>query len=143
MALKDKVLPADFVVDEAIASAIRSHLKDSTLACATAFVVAADLAQPPSLIGQTADVLAVHLSHCQLGLFGYPGHQKGWDSANVAALPTPEGLEDAIRQAIQSETLACATAWELAARFGIPKMLVSYVANQMGFRITACQLGVF
>ncbi|MBN2006032.1 MAG: hypothetical protein JXA21_21930 [Anaerolineae bacterium] len=143
MALKDKVIPADFVLDEAIASAIRSHLKDSTLACATAFIIAAELDRPPLLIGQTADALALHLSHCQLGLFGYPGHKKGWDAANIAARPVPEGLEDALREVVRDGILTCPAAWQLAARYAIPKMLVSYVADRLGFRIAGCQLGVF
>ncbi len=143
MALKDKVIPADFVVNEAIAAAIRRHLQDATLPCVTAFAVAAELGLPPLLIGQTADALGVHLSHCQLGLFGYPGHKKGWDVSNVTALSVPDELADAIRQALQNDIFTCPAAWELAARFGIPKMLVSYVADQMGLRLAGCQLGVF
>ncbi|MBN2390933.1 MAG: hypothetical protein JXR84_09425, partial [Anaerolineae bacterium] len=82
--------------------------------------------------------------HCQLGLFGYPGHTKGWETARIAERPVPEGLEDAIRAVLDADgKLSCARAWQVAAEFTIPKMLVAYFADQMGVHIVQCQLGAF
>ena len=142
--MKDKKLPADFVVDAALAAAIEARVKDGKLACAQAFAIAAEAQVSPLVVGQTADALQIGLDHCQLGLFGYPGHTKGWAVSNIADHPVPEGLEAAIHAALDADgKLSCARAWQIAAEFAIPKMLVGYVADQLEVRIVQCQLGAF
>lgn len=144
MSLDEKPLPQDFVVDESIAEAIRAHLKDGKLPCAQAFKIAAEHQVEPLQVGQTADALRIHLTRCQLGLYGYPGHQKGWAVTNIAEHPVPEGLEEALRETINEEgCIPCVKAWEIAAQFNIPKMHVGYVASQLDLRISPCQLGAF
>jgi hypothetical protein len=142
--VKEKKLPADFVPDASIAAAIQARSKEEKIACAQAFIIAEKANVAPLTVGYNADVLKIHLDHCQLGLFGYPEHTKGWDAANIAAHPVPEGLEAAIQSALDNEgRLVCIRAWDIAAQFAIPKMLVGYVANQLGTRIVQCQLGAF
>ena len=142
--MKDKKLPADFVPDASIAAAIQARSEEEKIACAQAFVIAEGANVAPLVVGHNADVLHMHLDHCQLGLFGYPGHTKGWDATNIADHPVPEGLEAAIHTALDAEgRLTCVRAWDVAARFAIPKMLVGYVADQLGVRIVQCQLGAF
>ena len=137
-------MPADFVVNAALAAAIEARVKDGKLACAQAFAIAESAQVAPLVVGQTADALSVGLAYCQLGLYGYPGHAKGWDAAKIAEQPAPEGLADAIRAALDADgKLSCVCAWQVAAEFAIPKMLVGYVADQMGIRIAQCQLGAF
>jgi hypothetical protein len=144
VALKDKKLPSDFIVDKKLMEAIRSQSKDNAISCASVFAVAKKNSVNPLLIGQTADVLQVHLSHCQLGLFGFPGHAKGWNSAKVAEIPAPEGLEAAIRSALgPAGELTCGAAWELADLFHISRMLVGYVTDKLNIRLHQCQLGAF
>ena len=144
MTLAEKTLPPDFVVDETLATAIRARLKEGKLPCASAFAIAREHGVTPLLVGQTADALQIHLTRCQLGLFGYPGHAKGWAAAKIAERAIPEGLEEAIRAAVDGDgNFACVKAWEIAARFGIPKMQVAYVADHMGIRFSPCQLGAF
>ncbi len=144
MALEDKPLPTDFVVDPDLAEAIQKYLVDGNLPCARAFALAEAQGVAPLLIGQTADVLQIHLTHCQLGLFGYPGHTKGWEVANLADHPVPPELPPAIQAALNDEgILTCPAAWEIAARLRVPKMLVAYVAGQMSIRVRGCQLGAF
>lgn len=153
MSLEDK--PNVNVIDEAVAQAIRKYLDDDKLPCATAFTIAKAQEIKPSLVGHTADALRIKLSRCQLGLFGYPG-KTGWDLPNLVSNrpitehPIPEGLETAIRDAATAPSdeatehqLTCAKAWNLAARFNTPRMLVGYLADQLGVRIVACQLGAF
>ncbi|HQE93895.1 MAG TPA: hypothetical protein PLH19_14275 [Anaerolineae bacterium] len=142
--MKEKKLPAGFVPEASIAAAIQACSQEEKMTCAQAFIIAEQADVAPLTVGLNADALGIHLDHCQLGLFGYPGHTKGWDVANIAAYPVPEGLEAAIRSALDDEgRLACVRAWEIAAQFAIPKMLVGYIATQWGIRIVLCQLGAF
>ncbi len=142
MALEEKTLPEDFVVDAALAAAIETALTDGLLPCAVAFRVAETHVVAPLLVGQTADVLGIRLTRCQLGLFGYPGHAKGWDA--LAGTAISEDLAAAVRAAAdEAGGIACARLWELAVQFGISRLQIGYVADQLGLRIGACQLGAF
>ena len=144
MGKKEKRLPDDFIIDAQIEAAIRARLTDGLLHCADAFAVAAQCDVPPSLVGQTVDALELRLDRCQLGLYGYPGHTKGWDATDIAAHAIPDGLEEAIRAALDADgKLTCPRAWAIAAHFAVPKMLVGYTADKMGVRIIQCQLGAF
>ncbi|MEJ5310004.1 MAG: hypothetical protein WHX52_09545 [Anaerolineae bacterium] len=142
--MKDKKVPDDFVVDATLAAAVQTRAKEGKLACAQAFAIAESAQVAPLIVGQTADAVGVGLDHCQLGLFGYPGHTKGWAVSTIGDHPVPEGLEAAIRAALDADgKLPCVRAWQVAAEFAIPKMLVGYVADQIGVRIGHCQLGAF
>lgn len=143
MALEEKTLPEDFVVDAVLAAAIETALTDSLLPCAVAFRVAETHVVAPLLVGQTADVLGIRLTRCQLGLFGYPGHAKGWDA--LAGTAISEDLAAAVRAAADEAggMIACAQLWELAVQFGISRLQMGYVVDQLGLRIGACQLGAF
>jgi len=142
--VKDKKVPAGFVVNPMLAAAVEAHAKEGKLACAQAFAIAESAQVAPLVVGQTADALGVGLDHCQLGLYGYPGHTKGWAVSNIADHPVPEDLEAAIRTALDADgKLPCVRAWQVAAEFAVPKMLVGYIADQMGIRIVQCQLGAF
>lgn len=144
MALEDKPLPVDFIVDPELAAAIQTRLVDGALPCARAFALAKAQGVAPLLVGQTADALRIHLTHCQLGLFGYPERAKGWDVAHLTDHPIPPELPPAIQAALNADgILTCPAAWGIAARLRVPKMLVACVATQMGLRIRGCQLGVF
>jgi len=144
MVLEDKTIPEDFAVDETLAAAIRDQLDDGKLACATAFKIAAAHDVTPLQVGRTADVLQIHLTRCQLGLFGYPGHTKGWDAAHIADQPIPDGLPAALQSRRDTNgNLACLTLWQLAKEFHVSKMLVGYLADQLNIKITPCQLGAF
>ena len=140
MTLEEKVLPSDFVVDEALANAIRAHCKDGKLPCSQAFALAKATHTPPRLIGQSADALNIHLSHCQMGLFGYPDHKKGWPPEGMDI--TAE-LQTLIQSAAVEGQLTCSDVWAIAAQLHISKMHVGYAADHLGLRLTQCQLGAF
>ena len=143
MAYEDRQTPEDFTPDPQIEAAIRERLVDGKLACASAFAIVHALGAKPLHVGWTANTMEVRLDRCQLGLFGYPGKQ-GWDTHNVRDQPVPAGLQDALEAARDDEgTLSCATAWEIAAQFEAPRMLVGYVADTLKIKITPCQLGAF
>jgi hypothetical protein len=144
MALKDKNLGPEETADAAIAAAIRQRLEDGRLPCATACSLAADLGCPPALVGATADLLRIPLTACQLGLFGFPGHAKGWEAAGVAELPVPAGLEAALLAARGSTgELTCLALWRVADAAGCSRTLAGFVADRLGVKVRGCQLGAF
>jgi len=144
MALNDKKFDPDFQPDEKTAAALRGSLKDGFLTCAAAFAAAQKAGLDPAEVGRTADALAIHLSECQLGLFGFPGHDKGWAKTGTAGQAVPPGLEDAMLQAFEaSREISCAELWRIAGRFAASRMLTGYLADKLGFKIRACQLGAF
>jgi hypothetical protein len=144
MALKDKKLPSDLQADEQVTAAIRPRLEDGLLSCTSAMDIAEELACPPIAVGQTADVLAIHLTGCQLGLFGYPGHAKGWKSAGVEELPVPPDIEQALREGQDAQgDISCLVLWRLADEHGISRIQIGYLADRLGIKVRHCQLGAF
>jgi len=126
-------------VTEEVLSAVREKVQDGRLRCAQAFRVAADLHVSPGVVGQAANALNVHLSHCQLGLFGYGEAQRVVEPATEVS---PE-LAQAIQEGLVLGRLPCAVAWSIARRFSIPKMRVANAAEKLGVRLAQCQLGAF
>jgi len=144
MALDDKKLAPGLEADERVAAAIGERLEDGLLPCSAAVALAEELACPPIVVGQTSDVLAIRLTRCQLGLFGYPGHSKGWEAAGVAELPVPEGLGQALDGGRDEQgDIGCQELWGLAESFGVSRIHVGYLADRLGIRIRRCKLGAF
>lgn len=127
------------VSDEQIRAAVREKSAKGTLRCADAFHIAQELQVAPHRVGNAANELEVHLSRCQLGLFGY-GEPK---SVVEPAEEVPSELEQAIREGLILGRLPCPVAWAIAARFGMPKLHVSNAVEKLGLRISGCQLGAF
>ncbi len=144
MALKGKKMPEVRAVDPALAAAIRARLKSGRLDCAAAFVLAKGKGIAPLSAGEAADSLGIHLGHCQLGLFGFPGHVKAWESPGWREAPMPEGLEAAVRSARDPDgSLSCIAAWAVADRFGIRRAQLGFLASRLKIKIKKCQLGAF
>ncbi|HDD24757.1 MAG TPA: hypothetical protein ENF52_04910 [Chloroflexi bacterium] len=129
-------------MDERIRAAIHERSRDGKLRCSKAFQIATELGVPPLAVGKAADELGIHLTYCQLGLFGY-----GDQGAVVKpAESVPPELEAAIRQRLQqlgTDRLPCLTAWEIASQFRMPRMHVANAVEALGVRIGPCQLGAF
>jgi hypothetical protein len=144
MALKGKRIPEDRAVKPRLAAAIRAHLKDEKLDCAAAFLLAEETGITPLAAGEAADSLGIHLSHCQLGLFGFPGRAKAWESPGRIEAAPPEGLEAGIRSALDPDgSLSCASAWTVADRFGVGRVQLGFLANRLKIKVKRCQLGAF
>lgn len=144
MALNDKKIPAGRTVEPALAEALRGGLKEGRLDCAAAFVLAEEKALTPLAVGEAADSLGIHLSRCQLGLFGFPGHAKAWESPGWKEAAPPAGLEDAVRSALDPDgSLSCAAAWDVADRFGVGRARLGAFAGRLKIKIKRCQLGAF
>ncbi len=144
MALKNKRVVPGAKPDARLAAEIQGRVLEGTLSCAEAFAVADGAGVSPLDVGRTADILRVKLSHCQLGLFGYPGQGKGWDRSGAGTGSAPDGLEAAIkRRAGREARIACSDLWELAELYGVPRILAGDAADRIGIRVIACQLGAF
>ncbi len=140
---KDKPLPADFVMNDTIALEIQNQISDDLLSCGKAHAIAKKINISPADIGSTADALNIRLNRCQLGLFGYP-NKKGWESSGVSALPVPEGFEQALRaETAPTGRITCAAFWEFISDYKITRMQAGFLADQLGIRITNCQIGAF
>jgi len=127
------------VSDEQVKAAVQERINSGTLRCADAFRIAEELEVAPHRVGNAANELEVHLSRCQLGLFGY-GEPK---SIVKPAEDVPPELEQAIQEGLILGRLPCPVAWAIAARFGMPKLHVSNAAEKLGVRMSGCQLGAF
>ena len=144
MSLKNKKIRINREIDLTLAEAIRSRLKDGKLDCAAAFALAREKNLTPLAVGEAADSLGIRLSHCQLGLFGFPGHGKAWENPGWKEIPIPKDLEAAIRSVLDPDrSLSCAMAWKLASRFGIDRVHLGFLASRLHIKIKRCQLGAF
>lgn len=125
--------------DEKIQERIVQRVENHELPCAVAFDLAHRLNITPAEVGRHADRLKLRLIKCQLGLFGYLPEKKIVKPADAVA---PE-LTAAIRNALENDRLPCASAWQLAEKFGMGKMGVSAACETLGIKIKPCQLGAF
>ncbi|MEA3239628.1 MAG: hypothetical protein U9Q94_07650 [Candidatus Bipolaricaulota bacterium] len=120
--------------------AIREVLVDGKLPCARAFTVAKKMGVEPIDVGNIATEESIKISHCQLGLFGYPEGERPVE--RIKDYATNE-LREAITSRLVNEQLPCVVAWQIACDLKIPKMYVSAAAENLHIRIRACQLGCF
>ena len=130
---------ANAVADPVVRAEIEKRCDKRGLPCAVAFDIAAATQRAPREVGRTADLMNLRLIKCQLGLFGY-----GADKKIVKARAAEDDrLADAIRDAVVGERLPCRQAWEIAARFNLPKLAIGGVCEGLGVKIKPCQLGAF
>lgn len=134
-----KKYPSDRNIDQKLAETVKGRILDGKISCAAAFRIVRDLKVPPLEVGFTIDTLEIPITKCQLGLFGYNPHKKIVEPAESVS----SGLEDAIRQAMVNDRLPCASAWEIAERFGLGKMDVTSACEALKVKISSCQLGTF
>ncbi len=126
--------------DHAIADAIRKRSAGGKLSCAAAFRIAGEMNIEPSGVGRAMDLLEIKIVQCQLGLFG---HERGRHLIVKPAEAVPADLERALRAGLVDGRLPCATAWEIAKRFDLPKMGITSACERLHIRICQCQLGSF
>ena len=131
--------PAGRKLNEAAAAAVREKAGDGRISCAEAARIAGRLKIGMPDVGETIDLLEIHLEKCQLGLFGYSPEKI---IVKPAAKVEPD-LADAIRGALVKGRLPCAAAWEIAARTGKSRMEVSAACEALKVKVKPCQLGAF
>lgn len=132
---------ADHVqLNQALVDAIRRLSVGGRVSCATAFRIVEELNIKPSEVGQSLDLLEMKIVQCQLGLFG---HEGGKRLIVEPAKTVPPELEKALRAGLVNDRLPCATAWDIAKQFNLPKMKITSACEKLNLRISQCQLGTF
>ena len=126
--------------DQAITDAIRKRSAGGKVSCAVAFHIAEVMDIEPSEVGRALDLLETKIIECQLGLFG---HEQGRHLIVKPAEAVPPDLQKALRTGLVNGRLPCATAWEIAKRFDLPKMGITSACETLNIRIGQCQLGSF
>jgi hypothetical protein len=125
---------------EDLKSLVMQELIDGKLPCARAFTLAKRIGVEAIDVGNVATQESIKISHCQLGLFGYPEGKRPVEDMK-------DQVTDQLRQAVASRLvdgqLPCAVAWQIAEELKMPKMRVSAAAEQLKLRIRDCQLGCF
>ena len=127
-------------LDQVITEAIKKHSIGGKLSCVAAFRITEEMNIKPSVVGQALDLLEMKITKCQLGLFG---HEKGKRLVVKPADTVPPDLEKALRAGLLNGRLPCATAWDIANRFDVPKMNITSACELLNLRIAQCQLGAF
>lgn len=130
----------DTQLDSSLAKRVGEKATDGRLTCSSAFTVAAETGASPAEVGQTADLLELKITKCQLGLFGYVSERRNIVDPSEAV---SEELERALREAVAKGRLSCEKAWEIAGRFGLSKMDVTSACERLDIRLGPCQLGAF
>jgi hypothetical protein len=127
-------------LDQVITEAIKKHSIGGKLTCVAAFHITEEMNIKPSEVGHALDLLEMKITKCQLGLFG---HEKGKRLVVKPADTVPPDLEKALRAGLLNGRLPCATAWDIAKRFDVPKMNITSACERLDLRIALCQLGAF
>ena len=126
-------------INEAIRRECLNRGLTDKLPCAVAFDISGVLKVPPHEVGQTADLMELHLVKCQLGLFGYAPQKK-----IVKPLAVVDAdLKDAIREGLNENRLPCIAAWRIADIFGVHRLQIAGACEALGVKIAPCQLGAF
>jgi hypothetical protein len=112
---------------------------DNKINCAVAEEISQGKDITMNEVGVAIDILNVHITECQLGLFGYSPQKKIVQQAKEVA----QKLRDEIINALVNNRLPCAAAWQIAQKLNIPKMKVSAACEMLQIKIKPCQLGAF
>jgi hypothetical protein len=130
--------------DREIEDQIRASLEnDGRITCATMHTIARRLGVDPVEVGRTATALDIHVSQCQLGLFGHGPRGKGKGRIIDSSVEVSEDLADRIRAALVDGRLSCVAAWEIASAFKLKRLDLGNAAEVLGVPISPCQLGFF
>ena len=131
--------PPQRKVNPAVRAAVASKAEHGTITCAAAFSVATEMKIPPEEVGFTIDKSEIRIIKCQLGLFGNTPIGK----IVQAEKEIPSELENAIREKLVNNRLPCSAAWDIAARFKLPRIRVAGTCEALKIKISNCQLNAF
>jgi hypothetical protein len=131
--------PRGTELNAALAAEIEKRAAQATLTCAAAHAIAAALEVAPAEVGRCLDLMEIRLTKCQLGLFGYTPEKKIVSPAEQVA----PGLAKVITAAMVDGRIACAAAWQIAAREGLKRLAMSAACEALKVKVKPCQLGAF
>jgi hypothetical protein len=121
-----------------ITEILKTAAVDNKLACAKVFEISNEHSIFPDIAGITMTHNKIKITHCQLGLFGYPEGKKIPDFSEAY-----EDLENSIYDALEDEKLPCGAAWNIASEMKIKKTDITAACEKLGIKINKCQLGAF
>ena len=122
-----------------IADIIQKEAVDNKISCAKIFEVSRKYIFFPDIVGIAMNQQKIKITHCQLGLFGYPDGKRITIAESV-----PEALENKIYVFLdEDEKLPCIAAWDIAEELKISKSDVTAACEKLGIKIGHCQLGAF
>ncbi len=129
----------DQPIDEEVKKLVLEKIVDDRITCSAAHEVATTAHVSPAEVGIVIDMVNARLTHCILGLYGYP------DGKPVKKAPAKEDKEllKAITDAASDKHLACKDAWDIADRLKVGRLTVSRMAEAHGIKVHKCQLGAF
>jgi len=129
----------DQPIDEEVKKLVLEKIIDNKITCSAAHEVATTANVSPAEVGIVIDMVNARLTHCILGLYGYP------DGKPVKKAPAKkdEVLLKAINDAAEEKHLACKQAWDIADTLKIGRLTVSRMAEAHGIKVNKCQLGAF
>jgi hypothetical protein len=130
-------------MDERLYQAMVDRLRDGKLSCTEAFAIAKNLGVDPLKVGLAANEADIHISHCQLGLFGYGPKTEGKHKIVNPMDNVPEHLAAHLRAEAGPDGITCAAVWRVAADLGYKRIVASSAVEAMGIRVSSCQLGCF
>ncbi|MCX7678176.1 MAG: hypothetical protein N2316_03065, partial [Spirochaetes bacterium] len=104
-----------------------------------AFSIAQRFFKSPDEIGKAIDFLAIKITKCQLGLFGYGKVKKIIKPAEHV----PTHLYELLIEVAHDNRISCKALWDVANRAGIAKFEAACACEKLGIKITECQLGAF
>jgi len=121
-----------------IEDVLKENAVDNKLSCAKVFEIAIGNSFFPDIAGIAMNQQKIKITHCQLGLFGYPDGKKITKAESVS-----EALEGAIFFYMEDDKLPCVAAWDIAAELKISKLEVAAACEKLEIKIGFCQLGAF
>jgi len=126
---------------QTFAEALRETAEKGALPCSAALALAAQHGVDADTVAQAAANEDLRIIHCQLGLFGY--QQFGAKRLTPEVSKLPPWLIAKLQESLVDGRLPCIAVWELADRYGLPRLAISAAAELLDLRVSRCQLGCF
>lgn len=132
--------PANERPDKAIAAKLEAAANaDKHIACLAAHQIAQELNCPPLKVGQTADLIGVRINRCQLGLFGH----KDVEAQPFSKDDISQEMRAAVESVVSDGKIACKPCWRLADQFALSRPQMGTLCDELGLKVSPCQLGAF
>lgn len=130
-------------MDEQIHQAMLERLEDGKLPCNQAFAIAQTPSVDPLAVGMAANEAGIHISRCQLGLFGYGPKSQGKHKIVHPMEEVPAQLAARLRARSTEDGITCTAIWQVADGLGYKRIEASSAVEAMGLKVSHCQLGCF
>lgn len=139
--------PADRKINENLKKIVIEKSSNKTIRCNDAHDIAAAAGCAPEEVGFVIDMLELRLTHCTLGLFGYPDEKPVMTPPQKSNKNIIDALDKAVKENPvpegKKQFVTCKQAWNIADQLQVGRLTVSREAESRGYKIKVCQLGAF